>query len=1359
MSKPRSQPTRNKQRTPSQKHLRMEVLEHRLLLAGDTYLVNFQNDEATTPIRYERDLGDVFGARGNGLSYGWSADHTDRAIERSADADQRLDTIISIEAGEDWEFALPNGNYEVTVGVGDPANNDGVHTLNVEGVSFWNAEPDTSVALTSTAQVTVSDGRLTLDVGAAANLATRINYIQIVGVPSGPNASPATPIVTEPAVDGQVVNPTDPHMEAVGFSDGDGDLHKSTDWEIWTVGPGAQPVWQTLGIEGVERLHTHLGDGIFLNALAGETSLASNTNYEVRARFRDDAGAVSGYGTRLFQTGAASSVFPMEIEDIASSPTPTWETTTGTPVELPAAPAILSPGDAILAIDTDFGDSNYPFNETPQDGIDGNVGTKYLNFGKANSGFIVTPSAGASVVTSFQITTANDAEERDPTSWELYGTNDTVTSGDNSTGSAENWTLIDAGAISLPSTRNTAGPVVDVSNATSYTSYRMIFTGIKNAGAADSMQIAEAQFFGEVSGLTGLLTPGSDIIAIDTSFGQSNYPGNESPQNAIDGTLDKYLNFGEVNSGFIVTPSAAATVVESFQITTANDSEERDPTSWQLFGTNDPITSEDNSTGSAENWTLIDSGNVSLPSARNTLGPVVPVNNSTAYQSYRMLFTGVKNAAAANSMQIAEIEFFGDNGLPPSSPSLRIESETGELLLAIDGDEAAGNSLTNPPELSSHVDVRVVITGGSGGLGLGNTDITFTDDEGQERTIFLPEISLGAGETAYFWVSLDGSTYVGQAGQTEADFSFLARPANLDVPFIAMQPGYVVEEVSSDYRLPVNIAFVPDPGPNPDDPLYYITELYGSIQVVTRDGTKHEFATGLLDYNPQGPISGSGEQGLTGIAVQRDENNLDIYHLYVGMLWDNGSPPGGASHYPKVERLDSVAGGLSLDTRTVLLNMQPETQGQSHQISNITIGPDGKLYVHNGDGFDASTALDLDQYRGKILRMNLDGTAPTDNPFYDAGNGINSRDYIYAYGVRNPFGGAWRASDGKHYAVENGPSVDRMAQINEGVNYGWNGSNASMFINAIYNWNPSHAPVNITFVQPETFDGSLFPAEMQDMAFVSESGPTYAQGAQAQGKRIVGFELDANGDVVGGPTTLVEYVGLGRSSVVGLAAGPDGLYFTELYEESGASGPTASGARVFRVRYVGGTTGDFDIDGDVDGADLTRWQNGYGTTTIATVANGDTDQDNDVDGSDFLAWQRNYTGTPVPSAASAVAAVATQSAPVSTASSPAETERSVVASTASSSVIEGLGWISVPDATISANETTSETTDQRSNEYVARRARYQAFDNYEGQVRGSKAVEIVALQQRFRSDTDSSTLDSPVGSPSLDEAFDRWFAG
>ena len=147
----------------------IEALEERLPLAGDTYLVNFQNDEATTPARYVRDTGELFDARGGGLSYGWTADHTDQGRERSVNADQRFDTLVHFEFGQSWEFALPNGEYEVTVAVGDPQFDDGVHTVNVEGVNLFNAVPDVGGPFVDSVVVSVTDGRLTLDQGARSS--------------------------------------------------------------------------------------------------------------------------------------------------------------------------------------------------------------------------------------------------------------------------------------------------------------------------------------------------------------------------------------------------------------------------------------------------------------------------------------------------------------------------------------------------------------------------------------------------------------------------------------------------------------------------------------------------------------------------------------------------------------------------------------------------------------------------------------------------------------------------------------------------------------------------------------------------------------------------------------------------------------------------------------------------------------------------------------------------------------------------------------------------------------------------------------------------------------------------------------
>lgn len=105
-----------------------------------------------------------------------------------------------------------------------------------------------------------------------------------------------------------------------------------------------------------------------------------------------------------------------------------------------------------------------------------------------------------------------------------------------------------------------------------------------------------------------VLSPTDPILAIDVDSpsSRSNYPGAEGPTNALD-DLDftKYLNFGRRNSGLIITPAAGATTVGSMIFRTANDEPARDPASWRLYGTNDPISSLDNSAGDAENWTLI----------------------------------------------------------------------------------------------------------------------------------------------------------------------------------------------------------------------------------------------------------------------------------------------------------------------------------------------------------------------------------------------------------------------------------------------------------------------------------------------------------------------------------------------------------------------------------------------------------------------------------------------------------------------------------------------------------------------------------------------------------------------------------
>jgi PKD repeat protein len=406
-------------------------------------------------------------------------------------------------------------------------------------------------------------------------------------------------------------------------------------------------------------------------------------------------------------------------------------------------------------------------------------------------------------------------------------------------------------------------------------------------------------------------------------------------------------------------------------------------------------------------------------------------------------------------------------------------------------------------------------------------------------------------------------------------------------------PGYEVrvEIASSDYQLPVNIAFVPDPSEDPEAPYYYVTELYGAVKVVSRSGHVRDYAANLLNFNPTGAFPGSGEQGVAGVAVEPGTG-----HVYVSLVHSIVPFVDAAPHYGRVVRLESDDGGLTAARQVLVydtacrLTWSPgapgcgEEQGQSHQISNLSFGPDGYLYVHNGEGFDAARARDLNRHGGKVMRMDRDGVPPADNPFYDGSTHAvtgrpGARNFIWSYGYRNPFGGDWRSSDGQHYVVENGPgSNDRLSKLVRGRDMLWDGSDASMLQHALYTWNPPQAPVNIAFANPDRFGGGGIPAALHGRAFVSLSGPTYGLGPQANGKRIQEFVLNPDGTVAGGPRTLVEYTGTGRASVAGLTQGPDGLYFTDLYRDDGVGGPTARGANVYKVsiNFVG--QADFTSD-------------------------------------------------------------------------------------------------------------------------------------------------------------------------------------
>jgi hypothetical protein len=148
-------------------------------------------------------------------------------------------------------------------------------------------------------------------------------------------------------------------------------------------------------------------------------------------------------------------------------------------------------------------------NENPGNGVDNNTGSKYLNFGKLNTGFIITPTSPG-IATGLNLVTANDATERDPTSYIVLGSNSVVANTTTGTGyDSSDFTVISTGVLVPPTDRGAAYPSVTFPNSTAYNTYLVMFPTVLNPVAANSMQIAEADLVGISS--TGATVAGGAV--------------------------------------------------------------------------------------------------------------------------------------------------------------------------------------------------------------------------------------------------------------------------------------------------------------------------------------------------------------------------------------------------------------------------------------------------------------------------------------------------------------------------------------------------------------------------------------------------------------------------------------------------------------------------------------------------------------------------------------------------------------------------------------------------------------------------------------------------------------------------------
>ncbi|MDT8302666.1 MAG: LamG-like jellyroll fold domain-containing protein, partial [Sedimentisphaerales bacterium] len=339
----------------------------------------------------------------------------------------------------------------------------------------------------------------------------------------------------------------------------------------------------------------------------------------------------------------------------------------------PAADVTM-PGDIVKGVPDD---GDWPGGEYPALAIDDNTGTKFLHFKgpQGITGIQVTPLDGPSIVTGLTFTTANDAAERDPISFELSGSNDSIDGP---------YTLIASGDI-VDFAQEAAWPrftknetAISFNNGKAYAHYQVIFPAVRDPGSANSMQIAEVELIG---------VPPADVTAAgDVVKGVpdeprdgsvAGWPDAEYPGLAVDNDVStKFLHFkGEVEpTGFVVEPASGASIVTALTFTTANDAPERDPISFELSGSNDSIDGP---------YTLIASGDIvdfameaAWPRFTKNATPI-SFDNDVAYKYYQVMFPTVRDPGSANSMQIAEVELIGAPGKLAAASLLSVVRSNG----------------------------------------------------------------------------------------------------------------------------------------------------------------------------------------------------------------------------------------------------------------------------------------------------------------------------------------------------------------------------------------------------------------------------------------------------------------------------------------------------------------------------------------------------------------------------------------------------------------------------------------------------------------------------------------------------------
>jgi glucose/arabinose dehydrogenase len=332
------------------------------------------------------------------------------------------------------------------------------------------------------------------------------------------------------------------------------------------------------------------------------------------------------------------------------------------------------------------------------------------------------------------------------------------------------------------------------------------------------------------------------------------------------------------------------------------------------------------------------------------------------------------------------------------------------------------------------------------------------------------------------------------------------------------------ENIASGLEHPWALALMPDGR-------FLVTERPGRLRIVGADGSISAPLTGVPD------VLARGQGGLLDVTLDPGFGENQLLYLSFSDPGSNGTAGTAVAR--------ARLAGSGLEDVQVIYRQEPKVRSNGHYGSRVVVRGDGTLFITQGDRMNQRPLVqELSTGIGKVMRINADGSAPSDNPFVDR---AGAKPEIWSYGHRNVQAAALDPATGRLWTVEHGArGGDELNHPESGKNYGWpvitygvdysgvrigEGTAKEGMEQPVYYWDPVIAPSGMTF-----YDADAFPGWKGSLLI----------GSLGTGSLV---RLTMTDGLV---TSEERYEILGGQRVRDVQVGPDGLVYLVTDEDDGA---------------------------------------------------------------------------------------------------------------------------------------------------------------------------------------------------------------